>query len=302
MTSVAVLGTGTMGGPIARNLLRAGFAVRAWNRTPAKAEALVDDGASYAPQPAVAAEGVDVLITMLADGAAVEQVMAGQAGALPVLPAGAVWIQMSTIGIEWTERLATLAAQWGGTFVDAPVSGSSEPAERGELVILASGAGAVRSRVEPIFDVIGRQTLWLDRVGDGSRLKLVLNNWLAVLVEGTAETLALSATLRLDPHLFVDTLADGPLGSAYAVTKGHAMLDARFQPGFPLRHAAKDATLAWNAAQRGGLDLPLTAALLRRWQDAIALGHGGDDVASAVTASRILSTDQRAAPRSAVSP
>jgi 3-hydroxyisobutyrate dehydrogenase len=286
MTTIAVLGTGNMGAPIARNLLRAGFDVRVWNRTPAKAEALVAAGAGYAPQPADAATGADVLITMLADGAAVDHVMTGPAGALPVLSPGAVWIQMSTIGVEWTERLAGPAARRGVTFVDAPVSGSSEPAEKGELVILASGAQSVRARVAPIFDVLGRQTLWLARVGDGSRLKLVLNNWLAVLVEGMAETLALSATLGLDPHLFVGTIAGGPLASAYAVAKGNAMLDEQFRPGFPLRHAAKDATLASDAAHDRGLALPLTAALLPRWQDAIALGHGDDDVASAVTAAR----------------
>jgi 3-hydroxyisobutyrate dehydrogenase len=116
-------------------------------------------------------------------------------------------------------------------------------------------------------------------------LKLTLNNWLAVLVEGMAETLTLTATLGLDPHLFVRTIAGGPLASPYAVAKGNAMLDAQFQPGFPLRHAAKDATLARDAAQHHGLGLPLTAALLQRWQDAIALGHGDEDVASAVTAS-----------------
>jgi 3-hydroxyisobutyrate dehydrogenase len=285
MTTLAVLGTGTMGAPITRNLLRAGYAVRVWNRTPAKAEALVAHGACHAPQPAAAADGADVLITMLADGATVEQAMTGPAGALPVLSPGAVWIQMSTIGVEWTLRLAALAAQRGVTFVDAPVSGSSVPAEKGQLVILASGAGPVRGRVEPIFDVLGRQTLWLEHIGDGSRLKLALNNWLAVLVEGMAETLTLTATLGLDPHLFVRTIAGGPLASPYAVAKGNAMLDAQFQPGFPLRHAAKDATLARDAAQHHGLGLPLTAALLQRWQEAIALGHGDDDVASAVTAS-----------------
>lgn len=299
MARVAVLGTGTMGTPIARNLLRAGFGVRVWNRTPARADALVADGASYAPRPADAAEDADVLITMLADGAAVEQVMTGESGALSTLSPGAVWVQMSTIGAEWTGRLATLAADRGVTFVDAPVSGSSEPAENGELVILASGAGSVRSRVEPIFDVLGRQTLWLDRVGDGSRLKLALNNWLAVLVEGMAETLALSATIGLDPHLFVNTITGGPLASPYAVAKGTAMLAGRYRPGFPLRHAAKDATLARDAARDGGLDLPFTDALLERWREAIALGHADDDVASAFTASRAGATAdaQDAGPR-----
>jgi 3-hydroxyisobutyrate dehydrogenase len=283
--SVAVLGTGTMGAPMARNLLRAGFDVRVWNRTPAKAQALVAEGAQYASTPADAAAGVDVLVTMLADGAAVEDVMTGWAGALSVLGPDAVWIQMSTIGVEWSDEFATLADRHGVAFVDAPVSGSSVPAEKGELLILASGAGPVQSSVEPIFDVIGRETLWLEYAGDGSRLKLALNNWLAVLVEGMAETIALTRALGLDPRVFIETIDGGPLAPAFAMNKGKAMIDADFAPGFPLRRAAKDAALATDAARAMELEIPLTDALLDRWQDAIALGHGQDDVASAITAS-----------------
>jgi 3-hydroxyisobutyrate dehydrogenase len=281
--TVAVLGTGAMGAPMARNLLHAGFPVRVWNRTPAKA-ALVGIDARRALTPGEAVAGADVLITMLADGAAVEQVMSGPKGALAMLPAGATWIQMSTVGAEWTDRLAGLVARHDVAFVDAPVSGSSGVAEKGELIILAAGATTVRRRVEPIFDVLGSQTLWLQNPGDGSRLKLALNNWLAVLVEGMVETLTLSEALGIDPHLLLDAIGDGPMASDYALTKGAAMLDRTFVPGFPLRHAAKDAELALSAAHRHGVELPLTSALLPRWYEAIAADHGGDDVASAVTA------------------
>jgi 3-hydroxyisobutyrate dehydrogenase len=282
---VAVLGTGTMGSPIARNLVRSGFEVRVWNRTPAKAAGLAADGALMAPSPAAAVADVDVLITMLTDGAAVEHVMTGPGGALSALRPEAVWVQMSTVGVEWSDRLARLAAQHGIPFVDAPVSGSSRPAEDGQLVILASGAGCARPRLDPIFEVLGRQTLWLERIGDGSRLKLALNNWLVVLVEGIAETLTLSSALGLDPHLFVATIAGGPLASAYVMDKAKAMMDADFTPGFPLRHAAKDAALAADAAHGHGVELALTDALLERWHRAIASGHGQDDVASAITVS-----------------
>lgn len=282
--TIAVLGTGTMGAPMARNLIRAGFRVRVWNRSAAKAAALVVDGARHAATPAVAATDADVVITMLTDGDAVEQVMTGPAGALSMLAPGAMWIQMSTIGVEWSDRLHDLAAWHGVEFIDAPVSGSSEAAEKKDLIILASGATPVRSQVEPIFDVLGRETVWLDRVGDGSKLKLLLNNWLCVLVEGMVETITLSEALGLDPHLFLNTVGDGPMASAYAITKGAAMLDAEFVPGFPLRHATKDAELALNAAHRHGVELPLINALLPRWHEAIAADHGDDDIAAAVTA------------------
>jgi 3-hydroxyisobutyrate dehydrogenase len=290
--TVAVLGTGTMGGPIARNLLRAGYEVRVWNRTSAKAEELASDGALLAPSPATAVAGVDVVITMLADGAAVQEVMAGAGGALAALGPAAVWIQMSTVGVDWSDHLLVLAAGHGVTFVDAPVSGSSQPAEDGQLLILASGADHDRLRLEPLFEVLGRQTLWLGRAGDGSRLKLALNNWLAVLVEGMAECLALSSALGLEPRLFVETVAGSPLASPYATNKGNAMIEADFAPGFPLRHAAKDASLAADAAYNHGVELPLTAALLGRWHQAMALGHGEDDVASAITVSAVTNDQQ----------
>ncbi|UXX92258.1 NAD(P)-dependent oxidoreductase [Streptomyces sp. AD2-2] len=191
---------------------------------------------------------------------------------------------MSTVGSGATQHLAELADQTVA-FVDAPVSGSSEPAERGELLILASGNRALRPRVQPLFDAIGHQTLWLDRVGDGSRLKLVLNNWLAVLAEGMAETMSLTAALGLNPDQVLETLSGSPLGSAYAVSKGHAMVQHDFTPGFPLRHAAKDITLALSAADHHEIELPLTEVVLKRWDEAIAGGHGDEDVAAAITAS-----------------
>ena len=280
--TVAVLGTGTMGAPIARNLLHAGFTVRVWNRSIAKT-AIVGGDAVRTSTPSEAAAEADVLITMLADGAAVEEVMSGPTGPLSMAAAGAIWIQMSTIGAEWTDRLASLTASHGVAFVDAPVSGSSAPAERGELEILAGGAGQVRPRVEPIFDVLGHRTVWLARVGDGSRLKLALNNWLVVLVEAMSETLAFSEALGLEPHQFLESIAGGPLASPYATTKGTAMLDEDFAPGFPLRHAVKDAELAMSAADRHGAELPLTGALLPRWREAVVEGYGDDDVAAVVT-------------------
>jgi 3-hydroxyisobutyrate dehydrogenase len=235
--------------------------------------------------PAEAAAGADVLITMLADGATVEDTMTGPDGALSMLSSDAIWIQMSTVGVEWTDRLADLADRHGVAFVDAPVSGSSEAADRGELEILAAGALEVRPRVQPIFDVLGRRTVWLDRVGEGSRLKLALNNWLVVLVEAMCETLTFSEALGLEPHVFLEAIAGGPLASAYAMAKGTAMLDEDFVPGFPLRHAVKDAELATSAARRHGVQLTLTDALLPRWREAVVEGHGDEDVAAAVTRS-----------------
>jgi 3-hydroxyisobutyrate dehydrogenase len=163
------------------------------------------------------------------------------------------------------------------------VSGSTGPAEQGELVVLASGPENARSRVQPVFDAIGRQTFWLGRAGNGTSMKVVLNNWLAASTEALAETLALSDALGLDPDEFAEVFADTPLASPYAVAKGRAMIAGDFAPGFPLRHAFKDTALALDAARERGVELPLTAALEGRWSGAISLGHGEEDLAAIIT-------------------
>jgi 3-hydroxyisobutyrate dehydrogenase len=279
--TIAVLGTGRMGAPIARNLLRAGFGVSVWNRTPRRAQELVDAGARLAASPADAAGSGDVVLTMLADGDAVAHAMTGPEGALSALRPGSVWIQMATVGIDWTERLAALAWDHRLEFVDAPVSGSDGPARDAQLLILASGNVTVRNRVQPVFDAIGRRTLWLGPAGDGTRLKVVLNNWLASLTEAMAETLALTGALGLEPRIFLEAVAGGPLEAPYAATKGRAMLAREFTAGFALHLALKDARLALDAGHHRGLELPLTEALARRWQQAMP-AHADDDLASVI--------------------
>jgi 3-hydroxyisobutyrate dehydrogenase len=187
---------------------------------------------------------------------------------------------MATVGVDWLGRLVALAADHGVALVDAPVSGSDGPAREAKLIVLASGPDDARPRVQAIFDAIGRETLWLGPAGQGTRMKLVLNNWLVAQVEAVAETVALTEALGLDPHLFPDAIDDAPLGSPYAVAKARAMISGDFSPGFALRLAFKDAGLALDAAEELGLSLPLTAALAPRWRQAIADGHADDDVSS----------------------
>jgi 3-hydroxyisobutyrate dehydrogenase len=166
------------------------------------------------------------------------------------------------------------------SFFDAPVSGSQGPAEAGQLTVLASGPAWLREAVAPVFAALGRATTWLGPAGNGTRAKLVLNNWLADLAETTAETLSFARQLDLDPTLIVDLLESTPLGSPYAVQKARAMLAGDFTPAFALRHALKDADLAAQAAQASGTELTLTSALLPRWRRAVAAGHADDDVAA----------------------
>ena len=158
--TIALLGTGTMGTGMGRNLLAAGFPVRAWNRTFARAAPLAEAGATVLESPAAAATGASVVLTSLSDGAAVEAAMNGPDGALKALGEGSVWLQSSTIGVADTERFAGLARDHGVEFVDAPVLGSKVPAERGELTVLASGPERAGERCKLIFDAIGSRTIW----------------------------------------------------------------------------------------------------------------------------------------------
>ena len=277
--TVAVLGTGTMGAPIARRLLAAGFPVRVWNRTHARAQSLAADGARVVASPREAAHGARVVLTMVADGEAVAQAMLGPGGALGAMSPHTAWLQMSTIGPRWTDRFAAQARRHGVTLVDAPVSGSDGPAQAGELVVLASGPDEARHDVQPLLDAVGRRTLWLGPAGAGSRLKLVINNLLTCLVETMAETVALAGALDLDPRVLVDTIEGGPLASPYLLAKANAMIEGDFEPGFPLRHALKDVRLTMAAARAADADLPLTPALARR-SGLIADGdHADQDVA-----------------------
>jgi 3-hydroxyisobutyrate dehydrogenase len=279
---IAFLGTGRMGGPMAANLARSGFDVRVWNRTASRAEALAADGAVVASSPAEAVRGATIVITMLTDGPATEQVWNEPDGLLAAMP-GLIWVQMATVGMEWTQRLASTAARSGVSFVDAPVSGSQGPAQAGQLTILASGPDEVRGVLAPVFFALGRATFWLGPAGNGTRAKLVLNNWLADLTETTAETLAFARKLGLDPAGIVDLLESTPLGSPYAVQKARVMLAGNFAPAFALKLALKDAELAAQAAQASGAELTLTSSLLPRWQHAAASGHADDDLAAIYT-------------------
>ena len=177
---VAVLGTGIMGAPMARNLLKAGFQVRVWNRTRDKARVLAAEGADLAETPADAVREAAFVITMLTDTAAILAVM-GQAA--ESVPDGAVWLQTGMVGGE-VQPVARLAEDHGITFVDCPVIGTRETAKRGRLVVLASGPGDALDRAQPIFDAIGSKTVRLEpEAGRASHRKLVANAWTVALVE-----------------------------------------------------------------------------------------------------------------------
>ena len=282
---VAVLGAGgTMGLPMARNIARAGIEVRAWNRTRESAEPLQDAGVEVLDTARDAVDRASMVVTILSDADAVVSTMEGPDGGLAGADGSPLWLQMSTIGIEGTERCATLAEENDLVLMDAPVVGTKKPAEDGKLTVLASGPDEARSRCEPVFDAVGQKTFWLGEAGTGTRMKLVINSWILTLVEGLAETIAFAEGIDIDPAQFLEVISGGPTDTAYAQLKGKMMIERSFDPSFKLGLAAKDANLVLEAIERHDLDLPLLDTIKEQLEQA-AEDHGEKDMAAAYLAS-----------------
>jgi 3-hydroxyisobutyrate dehydrogenase len=283
---LAVLGTGTMGAGMVRSLRRAGLPVRMWNRSPDRARALTDTGAEAFDSPAGAVAGADVVLTMLFDAdAAIEAVRR----AAP--PAGTTWLQCSTVGVAGAERTAAVAAELGLVLVDCPVLGTKEPAEKGALVLLASGPEQTREQLAPVFEALGAKTLWLGGAGAGSRLKMACNAWLFMITAGTAQSIALARGLGVDPQHFLAAIEGGPLDTPYAHVKGTLMMAGEFPVSFGLDGATKDARLIQDALRSAGVSDRLDAAVLETMEAAAEVL--GDP--SAVDVSAVIAglTDRR---------
>lgn len=281
---IALLGTGIMGSGMGMNLLAGGHDLKVWNRTVERTRNLVAKGATLASSPGAAVEGVEFVITMLADGEAVRAVLKGEQGALSGMNREQVWVEMSTVGLEDIEEFAAMAADRGVGFADAPVLGTKAPAEKGELVVLAGGDREVVERCRPIFDAIGRRTIVLGFGNVATRLKLILNNWVVSLVGVLAETISLSEALDVDPQLFIASIKGGPLDVGYAHVKGDSMMKRSFSPAFPLELALKDSRLILSAAQKHGLDPKILQAVANRLLEAKQQGYGKEDISAVFNA------------------
>jgi 3-hydroxyisobutyrate dehydrogenase len=280
LRTVAMLGTGIMGAPMARNISAAGIGVRAWNRTREKAETLEGERITVADTPADAARDADAVVTMLSDGHAVREVMGGAGGALEAMTARSIWIQASTVGVEATAELIELAERTEVPFVDSPVIGTKAPAEAGELIVLASGPDDALERVRPVFEAVAARTVVLGEAGAGTRMKLVANHWVLSLTTALGEVLTLAEALGFDGSEFLRVIEGGPMDVPYAQLKGKLMLAHEYEPSFPLSLARKDADLVGDAAADRGLALALNEAVRSRFAAAEQAGHGDEDMAA----------------------
>jgi 3-hydroxyisobutyrate dehydrogenase len=273
---VGLLGVGLMGSAMAHRLLDRGIEVVAWNRHPEPAVALEERGARRVDRPAELVPAVDVVLTMLPTAPIVLEVVE------PLLadwPEGTIWLQMSSVGAAEADRLAEVSRAHGVTLVDAPVSGSTHPAEEGELTILASGPDSARGPVEPVFEALGSRVLWVGEAGMGSRLKMAANHWMIAMTAALAESMHLCEAMGLDQQRFVELLDGGPLGSAYGLMKLDEMRAHDYPAGFPVRLALKDLELVREVERSSKAPMPLLDAAHERFLAANE-AHADEDLAA----------------------
>ncbi|HEX4752912.1 MAG TPA: NAD(P)-dependent oxidoreductase [Solirubrobacterales bacterium] len=273
---VGLLGVGLMGAAMAHRLLDQGVEVLAWDRDPEKVAALVERGAGRGDEPAAVVGGADVVITMLPTAPIVLDVVG------PLLedwPKETIWLQMSSVGAAEADQLDEAARAHDVTLVDAPVSGSTHPAEEGQLTILASGPDSSRATVEPVFEVLGSRTLWVGEAGMGSRLKMAANHWMIAMTAALAESMHLCEEMGLDQQRFVDLLDGGPLGSPYGLLKLREILAHDYPAGFPVRLALKDLELVREVEQSSKAPMPLLDATYERFL-AADQDHADEDLAA----------------------
>lgn len=275
--TVALLGTGAMGEAMARNIAGAGIPTRVWNRTREKAEPLGGAGVTVCNSPGEAVDGTDVVVTMLWDADSVEKTLRE---ARESLAPGSVLLQTTTVGVDGAARLGRVAALLGLEYVDAPVLGTKGPAEQGTLMVLASGPKEVEARISPVLDAIGARTLWVGDAGAGSRLKLAANAFAITLTGALAQSLVTARALGVDPALFLEAVADGPMDSPYVRMKGTGMLEEKFTSAFGITGAVKDADLILEAVRAQGVDLPVLAAVKQQLRSVDEAGHGDEDVSA----------------------
>jgi 3-hydroxyisobutyrate dehydrogenase-like beta-hydroxyacid dehydrogenase len=275
---VGFIGLGHMGLPIARNLLKSGHRLVVYNRTPSKAMALAAEGAQVAERPADACRG-DVLVTMLPDDEAVEEVVFGSGNVLSVLGRETIHISMSTISVALSARLTEAHAKAGQSFVAAPVFGRPDVAAAAKLFIVAAGPPAAISRCQPLFDAIGQKTFAIgDQPQSASLVKLTGNFLIASVLECLGEAFALVRKSGIDAHQFRDILTGSLFAAPVYKTYGSIIADEKYEPaGFKMALGLKDIRLALAAADAKLVPMPVASLIRDHYLAALAQGEQDSD-------------------------
>ena len=281
LATVGFIGTGIMGKPMARNLLQAGYPVRAWNRSPAKALELAAHGAEVLPTPALAAKGAQVLVCMLSDGPTCDEVLFGEGGAARVLAPGALVIVMSSIAVDSAVEQARQCAALGLHYLDAPVSGGERGAREASLAIMVGGEVAAFEQGRQVLAAMGRP-VHVGPAGTGELSKLVNQLIVASTIATVAEGLLLAERGGADPVKVHEALLGGFVDSPIWRQHGQRMLDNDFTPGGPAKWQLKDTRTALAQAQKLGLSLPVGSLVDGLFQAMIEAGDGELDHAGLI--------------------
>ncbi|MBA0686393.1 hypothetical protein Goari_013999, partial [Gossypium aridum] len=256
---VGFLGLGIMGKAMSMNLLKNGFKVTVWNRTLSKCDEVVAHGASVGETPAEVVKKCNITIAILSDPAAALSVVFDKNGVLDQICSGKGYIDMSTVDPETSCKINEAIALKGGHFLEAPVSGSKQPAETGQLVILAAGDKALYEEAVPAFDVLGKKSFFLGPVGNGAKMKLLVNMIMGSVMNAFSEGLTLAERSGLNPHSLLDVLDLGGIANPMFRGKGPEMLKDNYSPAFPLKHQQKDMRLALALGNQHAVSMPVAA-------------------------------------------
>lgn len=279
---VGFIGLGNMGSAIAGNLIKAGHYLTVYNRTRSRAEALTSVGARIAETPIQAAADAEVLITMLADDAAVEDVIFPKGHAIRALPAGAVHVSMSTISVPLSRRLAESHREKQQHYLAAPVFGRPDSAAAAKLFIIAAGQAEQIERCQPLFDAIGQKTFLVGEEAHAANvIKLAGNFLITTVIESLAEAFAFGRKFGVDPHVFLDVLTNSLFSAPIYRNYGSMIASGKFEPvGFKLPLGFKDNRLLLSAAEEAAVPMPMASLVHDRFVAALAQGLGESDWAA----------------------
>jgi 3-hydroxyisobutyrate dehydrogenase len=273
------VGLGNMGTAMVKNLLSKGFQVCVYNRTRVKEEALIKLGATSADSLQQLSRISEVVITMVTDDEAVAQIYNSSSGLLADPSLNTLMIDMSTVGVQMSKKLAKDCGTTGVRFLEAKVSGSVKPAEEGQLVIMAGGAMEDYQKALPLFGILGKKSFLMGEVGIASAAKLCLNYFLALIFQGLAETILFAQQQHIDKEAILNLINESALESGVTRLKSQAILNNDFSPAFALKHIAKDLRLV----QKEGMALPLFNPLLASYQSASQTGYAEEDAISIIS-------------------
>ncbi|GMI85662.1 GLYOXYLATE REDUCTASE 1, glyoxylate reductase 1 [Hibiscus trionum] len=285
---VGFLGLGIMGKAMSMNLLKNGFKVTVWNRTLSKCNELVAHGASVGQTPAEVVKKCKITIAILSDPAAALSVVFDKDGVLEQICSSKGYIDMSTVDPGTSCKISEAITSKGGQFLEAPVSGSKQPAETGQLVILAAGEKALYDAAVPAFGILGNKSFFFGQVGNGAKMKLVVNMIMASMMITFSEGLVLADRSGLNPHDLLDVLDLGAIANPMFKGKGPAMLQNNYSPACPLKYAQKDMRLALALGDENALPMPVAAAASEAFKKARSMGLGDLDFSAVFETVKVL--------------